>query len=88
MSRRSFLEHAGEKLFAGATAAPSAPAAASAAPDIAQLNEKAGAAIAQYIASQNLTAQDLNVTYDGASKTVNVKGVAPDQATREKWMIS
>jgi nucleoid-associated protein YgaU len=84
MSLISFIESAGEKLLTGATqaatsAAPSPPAA-----NVAQLNETAGAAIAKYVASQNLTAQNLNVVYDGASKTVTVSGVAPDQATKEK----
>ena len=61
----------------------SAPRAAS----VAELNATAGAAIAKYIASQNLNAQNLNVAYDGASKTVTVTGVAPDQATKEKIVL-
>ena len=36
------------------------------------------------MASQNLTAQNLSITYDGASKTVTLKGVASDQAAKEK----
>ena len=80
MSLISFIEDAGEKLLGAATAAP----VAGGVPNVAQLNETAGAAIAKYVASQNLTAQNLSITYDGASKTVTVKGVAPDQATKEK----
>jgi nucleoid-associated protein YgaU len=87
MSLISFLETAGEKLFDHPSAAPAAPAAGSPAPNVAQLNAAAGVAIAQYIGTQNLTAQDLSVTYDGASKTVTVKGVAPDQATKEKIVL-
>jgi nucleoid-associated protein YgaU len=91
MSILNFIEEAGEKLLsAGPSAAsPSAPSAApssapQAAPNVAQLNAAAGAAISKYVASQGLHADDLNITYDGASKTVTVTGVAPDQATKEK----
>jgi nucleoid-associated protein YgaU len=85
MSLTSFIADAGEKLL-GATPAASAPAGTK--PDAAALNATAGAAIAKYIASQNLSAQNLSVTYDGASKTVTVSGVAPDQATKEKIVLS
>ena len=47
----------------------------------------AGAAIEKYIASQGLKADGLNVGYDGASQTVTVSGVAPDQATKEKVVL-
>ncbi|HXC09611.1 MAG TPA: BON domain-containing protein, partial [Steroidobacteraceae bacterium] len=86
MSLISFIADAGEKLLGTATAT-AAPPAGGAAPDVAQLNAAAGAAIAKYVASQNLTAQNLNITYDGASKTVTVTGVAPDQATKEKIVL-
>jgi nucleoid-associated protein YgaU len=85
MSLISFIADAGERLF-GTPAA--APAAGGAAPNVAQLNSAAGAAIAKYVASQNLTAQNLTVSYDGASKTATVAGVAPDQATKEKIVLS
>jgi nucleoid-associated protein YgaU len=45
-------------------------------------NAAAGDAI--HIKSQNLNATGLTVTYDGATSTVSVFGVAPDQATKEK----
>jgi nucleoid-associated protein YgaU len=87
MSLMSFIEEAGEKLL-GAASSPAAPSQSqSAAPNVAELNAAAGAAIARYVASQNLTAQNLSITYDGASKTVTVKGVAPDQATKEKIVL-
>lgn len=85
MSLISFIEQAGEKLF-GHPAAP-IPTAAAAAPDIAALNATAGQAISKYITSQNLSAQALDVKYDGASQTVTVSGVAPDQATKEKIVL-
>ncbi|MDR5771375.1 MULTISPECIES: peptidoglycan-binding protein LysM [unclassified Caballeronia] len=81
----SFIKEAGEKLF-GATSqtAQAAPAAV----DVAELNLKAGEAIATYIRSQGLEAQDLQVKYDGASHTVTVSGEAADQATKEKILVA
>jgi nucleoid-associated protein YgaU len=94
MSLISFLKDAGEKLFnpGKAAAAPAAaPAtnasAAPAQPDIAALNETAAQAIERYIGSQGLNADGLDVKYDGATQTVTVSGVAPDQATKEKIVL-
>ena len=83
----SFFKDAGEKLFghAAVPAAASDPAAAQA--QSVAANQTAGQAIAKYIASQNLSAQNLAVEYDGASSTVTVSGVAPDQATKEKIVL-
>ena len=50
-------------------------------------NAAAGDAILEYIKSQNLSATGLTVTYDGATSTARVFGVAPDQATREKIVL-
>ena len=80
-----FIEEAGEKLLGAGSSQPTQAAPNS--PNVAQLNAAAGAAIAKYVASQNLSAQNLNITYDGASKTVTVSGVAPDQATKEKIVL-
>ena len=85
MSLISFIADAGEKLLSTSHAAPAA--AGGAAPNVAQLNATAGEAIAKYIASQHLSAQNLNVVYDGASKTVTVSGVAQDQPTKEKIVL-
>jgi nucleoid-associated protein YgaU len=93
MSLISFIQDAGEKLFHTAKAAPAAPtasapaAAAPATPDMAALNATAAQAIERYIGSQGLKADGLDVKYDGASQTVTVSGVAPDQATREKIVL-
>ncbi len=90
MSLISFLQDAGEKLFNHPKAAPagSAPAASgAAATDINALNATAGQAIERYIASQGLKADGLDVKYDGASQTVTVSGVAPDQASKEKIVL-
>ena len=86
MSLVSFLKDAGEKLFNRVPAA-SAPAAAGPQAGVAELNASAGAAIEKYIASQHLSAAGLDVKYDGASQTVSVSGVAPDQATKEKIVL-
>ena len=86
MSLISFIQEAGEKLFNHPKAAPAAAPAAPA-PDINALNATAGQAIEKYIASQNLKADGLDVKYDGASQTVTVSGVAPDQATKEKIVL-
>lgn len=85
----SFIENAGEKLMAGATAPPAGTSAATSpgSPNVTELNAAAGAAIAKYVASQNLSAQNLGISYDGASTTVTVKGIAPDQATKEKIVL-
>src|ERR1700716_2581207 len=85
MSLITFLENAGEKLFGHSASAPQA--GGSAQPDVAALNATAGAAIKKYVISQNLTAQSLDIQYDGASKTGTVRGVAPDQATKEKIVL-
>nr|HET7858446.1 peptidoglycan-binding protein LysM [Caldimonas sp.] len=88
MSLISFLRDAGEKLFNAPKAAPPAAAPAAApAPDIAALNATAAQAIERYIGSQGLKADGLDVQYDGASQTVTVSGVAPDQATKEKIVL-
>ena len=70
----------------GSTVA-AAPTEGGAGPNVANLNATAGAAIAKYVASQGLRAQYLTISYDGASKTLTVKGIAPDQATKEKIVL-
>jgi nucleoid-associated protein YgaU len=87
MSLISFLKDAGEKLFKPAAAAEPAAVAPAPAKSVAELNTAAGTAIEQYIATQNLAAKNLKVTYDGATSAVTVTGEAPDQATREKIIL-
>jgi nucleoid-associated protein YgaU len=82
-----FVKEAGEKLF-GHGQAQAAMAEVKADPGndakIAAANAAAGDAILDYIRAQNLSATGLTVTFDGASSTASVFGVAPDQATLEK----
>jgi nucleoid-associated protein YgaU len=89
MSLVSFIADAGEKLLGSATAASATTTAASPSTpnNVAQLNATAGSAIAKYVASQRLSADNFKVIYDGATKTVTVSGVAPDQATKEKIVL-
>ena len=89
MSLISFFKDAGEKLFGH----KATEAAAAAADDAAlkaqadQANQTAAAAIAGYIAAQNLKVEGLDVAFDGATGTVSVAGEAPDQATKEKVVL-
>jgi nucleoid-associated protein YgaU len=87
MGLMDFVKDAGEKLF-GRGKAQAAMTEVKAAPadeaKIAAANSAAGDAILDYIKSQNLSATGLTVTFDGATSTVSVFGVAPDQATKEK----
>lgn len=89
----SFMKEAGQKLF-GHKDAEAAQKQAEAAPDneallakSEQMNKAAAKAIIDYIHAQNLNANALDVMFDGATATVNVYGVAPDQATKEKILL-
>ena len=93
MSIISFFKEAGQKLF-GHKEAEAAAQKAEAAPDnaalqaqLAQANQTAADAIVTYIGTQNLSADGLSVDFDGASGSVTVAGVAPDQATKEKIVL-
>ena len=89
MGLMSFMKEAGEKLF-GKGEAKAAHEAAAAAPtpeNVAALSSAAGSAIAGYIEAQGLAVGGLDVGFDGATSTVTVAGVAPDQATKEKVLL-
>jgi len=87
MSLLSFVKEAGEKLF-GRGQAQAAMNEVKADPaneaKIKAANDAAADAILAYIKTQNLSATGLTVTFDGASATASVFGVAADQATKEK----
>jgi nucleoid-associated protein YgaU len=90
MGMLDFVKDAGEKLFGIGKAKASMQEAAAAPADQAKVkaaNDAAADAILDYIKSQNLSATGLTVTYDGASSTVSVFGVAPNQATMEKIVL-
>jgi nucleoid-associated protein YgaU len=90
MSMISFFREAGEKLFGkkaqAAQTVPTDDADDSAA--IAEANREAATAIEKYINSMGLTVTGLTVTYDGASATAKVYGIAKDQETKEKVILS
>ena len=90
MELLKFIKDAGEKLF-GKGEAQAATTAAQADPGSADkakaANDAAADAILAYIKSQNLQATGLTVTFDGASATATVYGVAENQATREKIVL-
>ena len=87
MALIDFVKDAGEKLF-GRGQAQAAMTEVKADPDnaakVQAANAAAGDAILDYIKAQNLSGTGLTVTFDGATSTVSVFGVASDQATKEK----
>ncbi|MBK7793309.1 MAG: peptidoglycan-binding protein LysM [Betaproteobacteria bacterium] len=87
MGLLDFVKDAGEKLFGIGKAKAAMQEVAAAPADEAKIkaaNDAAADAIMDYIKSQNLSATGLTVTFDAASSTVSVFGVAPNQATKEK----
>jgi len=89
MSLMSFIKEAGEKLF-GAGPAKAAEAAVKTAPtpeNVAAMSAAAGKAIADYIGTQGLAVDALDVGFDAPSSTVTVSGIVADQATREKVLL-
>ncbi|MEY4729415.1 MAG: hypothetical protein RL020_573 [Pseudomonadota bacterium] len=89
MGLLSFIKGAGEKLF-GHGQAQAATQAAAAAPtpvNIELANVAASNAIMGYINAQNLTADDLAVSFNAAKGEVTVTGTAADQETKEKILL-
>jgi nucleoid-associated protein YgaU len=86
-----FVRDAGEKLFGRGKAEAAMKESKSDPSNEAKVqaaNAAAGDAILEYVKSQNLSATGLTVTFDGATATTTVYGVAPDQATREKIVLA
>jgi nucleoid-associated protein YgaU len=88
-----FVKEAGEKLF-HAKDAEAASAAVESAPDdeaakarLEELNRTAADAIEAYVNTQGLSVTGLTVTFDGATGTATVFGVAGDQASKEKVLL-
>lgn len=89
MGLMAFIKEAGEKLF-GKGKAKEAQDAAAAAPtpeNLAAASQTAAAAVLDYIRTQGLPADGLDVSYDLPSATVTVAGTLPDQATKEKVLL-
>jgi nucleoid-associated protein YgaU len=89
MGLLSFFKDAGEKLFGkGEAQAAQQAAAKDPSPEkVAAANDAAAKAIESYIRAMNLDATGLMVDYDASNSTVTVRGIAPDQATREKIVL-
>ena len=89
MGLMSFIKEAGEKLFGKgeAKAAQDAAAKAPSPENIAALNATAAKAIGDYVATQGLRVEGLDIGFDGASGAVTVAGVVADQATKEKVLL-
>lgn len=81
----SFIKDAGEKLLGISDA--KAEEAQAPAEKKAAANQAAADAIANYVAKQNLTAENLEIGFDGATATVMVAGVADSQETKEKILL-
>ncbi|HVK33671.1 MAG TPA: peptidoglycan-binding protein LysM [Burkholderiaceae bacterium] len=85
MGLMSFIKEAGEKLFGGKEAKAAEPGTP---PEkVAELSAVAAKAIADYVATQNLPVEGLDVSFDAYTTTVTVAGMVPDQATREKVLL-
>ena len=85
----SFVKEAGEKLF-GRGEAKAAEQAAKADPtpvNLEALNAAAGAAIANYVAANGLSADALAILFDSTTAEVTVRGLPADQSTREKIVL-
>ena len=82
----SFVKEAGEKLF-GHGEAQAAVTASPSPENVQALSKAAGDAIKTYIGTMNLHVEALDVSFDAATGTATVSGVAPDQATKEKVLL-
>jgi nucleoid-associated protein YgaU len=82
----SFIKEAGEKLFGKNVKAAEAPTADPAAK--ANADREAATAIENHLAKFNFAVTALTVTFDTASGTAKVFGVAKDQATQEKVILA
>lgn len=83
----TFLKEAGQKLFGKEVKAAEQAAAADPA-KIAEANRAAATAIENYVQSLGLKITAFTVTFDGATGTAKVYGVADDQATKEKAILA
>jgi len=92
----NFVKEAGERIVENAKAAArfgpadkptaSKPAPSSTGKDNTD-GKDAGEAIADYIRAQGLDVSELKVSFEAATSTVQVSGVAKDQATKEKVVL-
>ncbi|CAG0977369.1 Potassium binding protein Kbp [Methylophilaceae bacterium] len=79
----AFIKDAGEKLLGIGEAKAATPTA-----DPAAANAAAGKAIENYITKMNLSAENLQVSFNGATGEVTVSGKAATQEIKEKILLS
>ena len=82
----SFFKEAGEKLFGKNVKAAEAPTADPAVK--ANADREAATAIENHLAKYNFAVTALTVTFDTGTGTAKVFGVAKDQATQEKVILT
>ncbi len=87
MGMISFLKEAGEKLFGKKPEVAAAIAEPSNEEKLAAANTAASGAIKDYIRTQNLPADDVAISFNGANQIVTVSGLVADQETREKIVL-
>ncbi len=87
MGMISFLKEAGEKLFGHKPEIAAAVAEPSNEEKVAAANIAASDAIKAYLRTQNLPADDLTITFDGAQRAVTVAGLVDSQEVREKVVL-
>jgi nucleoid-associated protein YgaU len=88
MSLISFIKEAGEKLFGKRVQEAQAAPAKVDANALAEANREAATAIENYINTFKFEVTALTVTFDGASAIAKVYGVAKDQETKEKVILT
>lgn len=82
MSLISFIKDAGEKIFGKVVSEAQAKG------DLAAANAAAADAIVAHVQATGLSATGLTANFDGAAGTVKLYGIADDQATREKIVLT
>lgn len=85
----SFIKDAGESLF-GIGDAKAADEAAKADPTpekVEAANAAAAQAISDYVAKMDLSAEDLNIAFNGSTGVVTVAGTAASQEEKEKILL-
>ena len=85
MSLISFFKDAGEKLF-GKSAQAAQPSVDPAV--VAEANRAAATAIEDYVNTFKFEVTALTITFDGATGVAKVFGVAKDQTTKEKVILT
>jgi len=87
MGMISFLKEAGQKLFGHTPEVAAAVAEPSSEEKAAAANAVASDAIKAYLRTQELPADDLNITFNGADASVTVAGLVSSQAEKEKIVL-